>query len=475
MLWWTLQQLKSANPKARAKAARQLGATGNRKAVPGLIRALTDEDPSVRIDVAGALGALAHPAAVEPLAKSLAGLARAARNRRGGADRSFELAEYEALSTALGKFGPAALTSLVRLLGSEDGETRRWTAHALGLIKDPQAIPALAERLGDNRSEVRRAVATALGEIGDAAAFSPLQKALTSRDPETRRAVVQAIGAIGGNSAAEALLPAIEDENDSVQLAAVEALRRIGGLRSAQGLRRALEVVRKRAVNEAATAALSSMTLNPTSAEERALVAAIRGDFAAAADEGPAAIPAVLEALDSRDPHRRLRAAEALATLRTERAIQPLLGAFKDYDSAVREMAANALADIGEPALEELRASLQSPDATVQRLAAHALGRIASPSAAADLTDTIYRNRRATSTYPEQLEATRAAAEALGTILSASAAELEYQDLERIAAVPDGLLEHPEGENQDSLRPERIVDCTRIREMARKELDRRAR
>ena len=474
MLWWTLQQLKSSKPEVRAEAARKLGEARDRKAVPVLIEAVADESASVRIEAARALGAIPHPAAIEPLATSLGGLSKTAKSRRAGSDKGSQAAEYEALATALGRQGSAAVTPLVRFLQSEDKEARRWAAETLGLMKDPQAVAALAERLDDNRSEVRKSAAHALAEIGDSSALGPLRKALANRDPETRRAAAEALVTVGGESAAEALAAAIEDENEAVQLAAVEALRKIGGLRAGQGLRRAQESARKKVVSEAAAAALKSIKFSPASSAERAALAVLLGDFAAALREGQAATEAFIEALGSRDPHRRQQAAEALAAVRQERAIQPLLKALKDYDPKVQDAAVQALVAIGLPALEGLRASLESPDAAVERLAARALGQIGDARSAGALADTIARNRGTTSSYPEPLEASRAAAEALAAILAVSASKVTDEDLERIASVPDGLLEHPEGETEEERRPERVVNCTQIRELARQELARRA-
>jgi HEAT repeat protein len=473
MLWWTLQQLKSSKPEVRAEAARKLGDSKEKKAVPALIKALADENWSVRIEAGKALGAIVHPAAIEPLAATLAYLPKAAKARRGGSDKGFEAAQYEALATALGRQGLPAVTPLLRLLRSDDNEARRWAAHALALIKDPRTVPPLAERLDDSRSEVRKAAARALGEIGDPSALSPLKKALANRDPETRRAITEALGTIGGESATDALAGVTEDENEAIQLAAVEALRKIGGLRAGYGLRKALEGSKKKVVNEAAAATLKSMKFSPAGAEERAAVAVLLGDFAAAVSEGQAATDALIEALGSRDAGRRRQAAEALGTVRSERAVRPLLAALKDYDSKVREAAADALARIGLPAFEGLKASLESPDAAVESLAARALGQIGDARAAGALADTIARNRSTTSSYPEPLEAVRAAAAALNAILTASASYVVDEDLEQIASVPDGMLEHPEGGTEESRRPERIVDCTHIRELARRELDRR--
>ncbi len=473
MLWWTLQQLKASKPETRISAARKLAESKENKAVPALVAALSDENAAVRIESARALAAIAHPGAIEAVSKALSGLSRKAKARRPGVDKGVEAAEYEALAAALGKQGPAAVTPLLDLLRSEDRECRRWSAHALGMIGDARAVAALAERLDDNRSEVRKAAAQALGEIRDPAALGPLKKALAARDPETRRVVVDAFGALGGESAAEALASAVEDEAEAVQLAAIEALSRIGGLRAGCGMRKAIEGGRKKTVVEAAAAALKSLRLSPSSAEERAAGAILLGDFTAAVREGQAASGALVEALASRDTARRRQAAEALGSIRAVAGIPPLIKALKDGEASVRAAAADALAAVGQPASEALIAALDSPDAAVQSLAARSLGRIGDARAARALADTIDRNRITSPSYPDSLQALRAAAEALGAIMAVSAGDVADGDLERIASVHDGMLEHPEGETEDARRPERVVDCEHLRELARKELERR--
>lgn len=465
--------MKSSNPDVRATAARKLGESSEKKAVPALIEGLSDEDSSVRIAAANALGCLVHPASVDPLAAALERLSKSGKARPAGSDKGQEAAEYEALATALGKQGAPAVTPLVRQLGWEDRRARRWAAFALGIVGAPSAVAPLAERLGDNRSEVRKAAAQALGAIGDSSALNPLKRGMASRDPETRSAIAEALGAVGGEGAADALIAAIEDENEVVQLAAIESLRRIGGLRSGRGLRRVFESAKKKAVSETAAAALKSISYSPANAEERALAAVLAGDFPAAVTEGKAATEALVEALGSRDALRRRQAAEALGVIRPEQAVQSLLKVLKDYDCSVRETAADALAKIGSPALDGLISSLDSPDSIVERLVARILGQIGDARSVAALADAISRNRTATSAYPEPLEVVRAAADALTSIFNASIFKVNQNDLERAASVPDAWLEHPEGESLEGRRPERAVDCTPVRELARQELTRR--
>jgi HEAT repeat protein len=455
MLWWTLQKLKSTKPEVRAGAARDLGNAKLRRAVPSLIKSLADAHPQVRLAVIGALGQIRHPASAEPLARAL-------EAKPGFRDE----AEYELLAKALAALGPTAVSPLLPLLGSDDKGARRWAARALGGIRDPQAVDPLENLLEDIRSEVRRTAALALGEIGDPRALKSLIKALANRDLETRRAAAEALGALGSQSATDALAASVGDQSELVQLSAIGALGKIGGLPAAACLRSAATGPRK-AVCDAARAALKSMRFSPSNAEERAEMAVISGDFAAALREGAPAVGALIRALEVREPQIRAKAAEGLGALRSLQAVGPLLQALRDHNPVVQQAAMNALAEIGAAAREGLEAFLAFYDASVARLAASALGRIADARSVPALVQMIAANRNVSQDYPEMFDALTTAVDSLAGLLTLASAEISPGDLERIAELPEKI--HLVG-----AQPARSVDCTPLRDKAREELLRRS-
>jgi HEAT repeat protein len=455
MFWWTLQQLKSSDWQKRAEAAARLEAEKNPKAAPALIRVLEDENAQVRLAAIRALAGLQHPASADPLGAALAGLSRRIGEKRANAGDG----EYEAIALALGGLGGSATPTLLRILDSEDREARRWAAHALGLTKDPCAVAPLVRHLADDRSETRKAAALALGAIGDRQALDPLIKALANRDHETRRAAALALGRIGEERAVEALRTISGDPNEPVQLAVIEALGRIGGLSAAIVLRSILESGRK-TVREAAAAALESMKFAPVSAEDRAAVAVLKGDFDAAAREGSASVPALASVLLSKDPMRRRRAVEALGRMGQADAVGPLLRSFLDHDPAVQNVAGEALVRIGPAALDGLSGLLSHHDPTVQALAARALGRIGDPRSAGGLLDIMEQNPVISNQYPELLDVVRAVAEALGEILNREAV-IGPTDLQRLAGLPDVRVQ---GAVDDPDNP--AVDCAALRDLA---------
>jgi len=467
MLWLTLWQLKSSKWEVRAEAAARLGASHMRRAVPALIRALEDENDTVRLAAINALAAIRHPASADPLAKTLAGLASRSKGASAGKGGSARGAEYEALAAALGALGSAAAPPLLGLLNSEEQETRRWVAHALGIARDARSLVPLIQRLADNRSDVRKEAALALGEIRDPSALDPLIQSLAHRDSETRRAAALALGTIGEARAVGALCAAAEDPNEPVQLAVVEALRKIGSLQAGAGLRAIIDAGRKN-VREAAATALNSLRFSPASAEERATAAVLLDDFAAAVREAGPAVGVLITTLGSKDERRRRRAAEALGLLRPTAAIAPLLRALKDNHATVQEAAARALAAIGSPAVEALFGMLAHPDATVQRLAARTLGEIGDARAAVPLAGILEENRTITNEYPEALDVAREAAAALEGLLVRASSAISAEDLQQAAAVPDAV--HRSAAPASGAP---AVDCSRIRSLAAQELQHR--
>jgi HEAT repeat protein len=467
MLWWTLQQLKSSKCQTRAEAAARLGASGQKKAVPALIRKLNDESAPVRVAVINALAMLRHAASAEPLSTSLASLSQRSKGPKKGEEQFSQSVEYEALARSLGALGAVVVPPLLRLLNSEERETRRWAAHALGLARDSRAVEPLIKRLADPRSDVRRAAAFALGEIGDRQALDPLIKALANRDHETRRAAAVALGAIGSDQAVDALRAICEDPNEPVQLAVVETLKKIGGLRAGAVLRTIIDGGRKN-VREAAAAALNSLEFAPTVAAERATAAVLKGYFASAAGEGEAAVGVLVDTLGSKDASRRRQAAETLALLHSPIAIDPLLRVLRDHDPAVQSAAAKALASTGQGAVDGLIRMLSHHDSTVQRQAALALADIGEARAAGALADAIEQNRALLHEYPELLDAVRAAATALAAILTKSSSAMPAEVLRRMEEVPDAVCRNVAGGAGEP-----AVDCAPIRDLARQELHRR--
>ena len=161
-------------------------------AVPVLVSATTNRDPSVAAAAAHALGAIGHTTApvIQALVVAL-----------GDED------EFVSVSAALAlkAFGPASAPAAAELgdIVLEGGDLAYFAAEALGAIGEA-AAPAgqcLALALAHQDCTFRWIYADALGRIGpSAAAFTPaLTKALGDSDPLVREAAASALAASESN------------------------------------------------------------------------------------------------------------------------------------------------------------------------------------------------------------------------------------------------------------------------------------
>lgn len=92
---------------------------------------------------------------------------------------------------------------------------------------------------------------------------------------------------------------------------------------------------------------------------------------------GKPAVPSLIAALKDDDPIVRRNATKALVEIKDTGAVEPLINSLKDSDLIVRRNAAKALGEIKDTrAVEPLIASLKDEGAVVRRNAAEALGKI---------------------------------------------------------------------------------------------------
>ena len=191
-----LARLAVEDPDARVRAAAisTLGYIGPRRdMIPVLVRALRDENSSVRGRAARVLSKLGD--LPEDTVQTL-------MNGLGDESRLVRIASAEAIGNA----GPAAkiaIPSLVNLLDDPDVGVQYGVAEALGQI-GPDAAPAtlrLAAVLAQDRAPAT--MAEALGDIGPGAeeALPTLQSAMTHENAKVRAAAARAIWQISGNTA----------------------------------------------------------------------------------------------------------------------------------------------------------------------------------------------------------------------------------------------------------------------------------
>jgi len=178
-----------ADADVRERACESLGAIGDPRAVPALVKALADSEDRVRSTAAESLG-------------------------------------------RLGIKARKAVPTLAAALGDGNSQVRKAAAESLSSMSPgvKAAVPALSEALSDENAYVRWASAEALGREGTAAAEAvpALVKALKHEDFRTRWEAAQALGQIG--EASGEAVPALIDLLQDYQCAddAATALGRIG-------------------------------------------------------------------------------------------------------------------------------------------------------------------------------------------------------------------------------------------------------
>lgn len=224
----------------------------------------------------------------------------------------------EDAATALGESrDPRGVRPLIEALRDSDRAVKTTAAHALTAIGDP-AVEEVGRCLQDPDSSVQEAAASILSMIGDARVVEPLHSALLSRNWIVRMHAARAVARLADPRSVETLMLLLQDTVPAVRDEAIAALRAIGDQAS-----------------------------------------------------GPLA-----EALEHHDWRIRLRATEALCVVKSQAAIVPLVNLLKrDPDTAVRQEAARALGNIGDPmAVDALLDVVNDPRLQVRAI--EALGKI---------------------------------------------------------------------------------------------------
>ncbi|MHC4664206.1 MAG: HEAT repeat domain-containing protein [Planctomycetota bacterium] len=286
----------------RMYSARALADLGDGRAVPVLIKRLTDEkDSRVYRFVCYSLGTLKAADAVTALSKALdSGVTAAA--------------------TALGQIADAsAFPALKRGLYSDTELVSLEAAKALASFEDQAARDILLEAAKDKNWNASKSSAVVLGEKKDSAAVTPLCESLSKSDSiEVRIAAVQALGKIGDAKAEGSIITALtSDSSQKVRAMAAWSLGELGKTGYVSNLTAALGDD-SAMVREAARVALAE-------------------NFAAAA------VPALSEILKSDSATLRVEVVNTLARIATPESKAALETAASDSDESVRDAAKTAL------------------------------------------------------------------------------------------------------------------------------------
>jgi HEAT repeat protein len=311
----------------------------DKRDVPGLIKALQNNDPLIFQKAVEALGQIGDPRAVEPLSAAL--------KMEGPYNQAPDYA-----AEALGKIGdPRAVDPLIAALNDDREHVRMSAASAIEKIGAP-AVEPLITALKVGGKYPRLYAAEILGKFGGLRAVEPLIATLRDTDHYVRCDVIEALGKIGDPRAIEPLIATLKDAEESVRETAIEALRKIG----------------QSAIEPLIATFTDETFIN------------VKGNYKvydALAQIGAPAVEPLSAALKDDKETVREGAAITLSLIKSGRTVEPLIAALKDKNFTVRVYAIKALGKNGDPrAVEPLSATLKDPEWHVRENAADALGEI---------------------------------------------------------------------------------------------------
>lgn len=241
MIEQMIEQLNHADPTLRFEAAKQLGASGNERAVLPLIDLLADDNAKVQYAAFSGLVKLGDARAAEPMVNLLL------------TDPDNRL--WELIKLGIGSRLRAGLLDLIQ--SGDDAMADRLTAaldndmldeqqqafvlRLLGRTQDTRAVELLIDRLIQDTPTIQGAAAEALGYIGDARAVSPLLLFLQEDESTLREVATEALGRLGDSRAVPQVLERLEDDNEWVRRAACVSLGQLGDKRAMEALSRRLQ------------------------------------------------------------------------------------------------------------------------------------------------------------------------------------------------------------------------------------------
>ena len=333
---------------------------------------LVDADPALRTTGAAIVKAMPPESAAEVLLTALASQHESLRRKTfesvlqllGGdlkPDRAAAMAGDPRAPVALAVLDwikdnqqPRFLSSIVPALSAAAPAVRRRAMAAAETIGTPQAVPLAVEGIEDEDEEVRFRAASLLARFPSEQVFPALLKASSDSSARVQQAVAKAIAPIvaqGARAWQSRVIPLISDSNPRVRENAVGILQKqepravvdafIASFKNVYGppRDRAIQVFQ-----ELGGPFLSALAAHADDADQDAanLAASI-----AVTLRSPEVVPLCVRLLKQPDWWLRHRASEALAAIKDERGLDPLIEMLDDRESDLT--AAAALGQWGTP------------------------------------------------------------------------------------------------------------------------------
>lgn len=400
---WT-ELLKSSDADTRAKAAREIGKSDDRSALPALAGALQDPSNKVRREVVMALASFRQPEALDALITATRDSDPDVRNLAveglvgyytgqtpspgftGFVKKNYMRAK-SALTNDIARIDPGvrvepkvisalvaamqdtnsiqaaresarglgvlvaqpAVPELVKAAHSLDTDLAREALNALAKIKDMAAGPGLVDLLGSSKTEVRQDAALTLGVLRTRAAVPKLQTMFEKDgDKKTRETALQGLAYLGDPVSDPIFIKALWSENKKYRALGAEGLAHAEDLQARSEIERALSAEKNAEAKLAMQYALAALGQD-SSLETlvNALGSALRGDAAQTylieLTRNPKFLPKLYPFLGSSNSTVRKRLCTVLVFTGDQTSVEPLEGLSRDKNNDVAIEALRAL------------------------------------------------------------------------------------------------------------------------------------
>ena len=348
-----MADLENPNLQVRQAAVVGLGDLGERRAVPTLVALLDDHSMVIRKAAVLGLGKLKDPRAIKPLL--LFGLV----------DPQMKFLASEAV-LGIGEAGHQALIDLLE--ASELGVVLEAIV-LLGRMKATRARRALMSVIDSREQLLQCHAIEALGHIGDPKSIGPLTRLLESKDANVRVTATAALSKMASQkNTVPALVKVLKDPDEDVVALAAQGLGESGDKRAAEPL---------------------SSFLNSSSEKVRVAAAQALG---ALGDKR--AVPQLLRLLNGSSEETQIKVLISLRALEVPHISGEMLTHLHHPKAAVRRRVVDVLGLIGDAEVaEQLEQLLRTDPADEVRMAcAKSLGEIADPASVECLKDVLHND-----------------------------------------------------------------------------------
>jgi HEAT repeat protein len=357
LLWLYLLNLRSPSASLRRHAAKRLASfRKKRRVIPGVIHALHDRDPRVRLEAELTLKLVAHHQT----------------------DRVAQLVSQGKIPQ-----GPGA-EALIDATKDQDASCRSMAVSYLGNISSDRALAAVASLVKDDpMAFVRKKAVRALEQQNNKQAIEPLHSALADKNKCVRYDAAFALAALRDQRSVPMLLCSLVDLDETIRSQAQKILTNLCGahwerseaVRSAVGSLDATLQDEDRNLLELRHDLLRSPTawdLKQRRETRRMLIIELIAQI-----DPPRGIELILGALTDEEPRVQRAAKRALTRTRDFRVVRQLGVLLEDDDADLRNAAAEALISINNgAAAKEIALRLATRNAPINNLALAALGKM---------------------------------------------------------------------------------------------------